>query len=238
MKFFIFLICLFKLTLLKAPVRVDYFIIRDVGQGLWATRIQNDTCDHFDFGGEIFQLKKLKRQFVSQCSNRKNILHLSHAHWDHYAFLELIFQNSKKTCWAVRPLEHLINEPRGIDFCEKTGQIIFYNSDSANKNDRSIIQQVQSFLMPGDSSTKMEKLWQGRLRYSDQAIKYLVLGHHGSRTATGDGLLRDLPHLQQVIASARFQKYRHPHTQTIERLKKFGIPLIKTEDWGDIQINY
>ncbi|MBC7752624.1 MAG: hypothetical protein H7Z71_00185 [Moraxellaceae bacterium] len=238
MKFFVFLICFFKLTLLQAPVRVDYFIIRDVGQGLWATRIQNDSCDHFDFGGEIFQSKKLKKQFISQCSNRKNILHLSHAHWDHYAFLDLIFQNSIKTCWAVRPPEHLINEPRGIPYCETAGQIIYYNSNSTNKNDRSIIQQFHSFLMPGDSSTKMEKLWQGRLRYSKPSIKYLVLGHHGSRTATGDGLLRDLPGLQQVVASARFQKYRHPHAETVKKLKKFGVPLIKTEDWGDIQINY
>jgi competence protein ComEC len=236
---FIFLVCLFKMTLALAPDHEDYFVVRYVGQGLWTTRVQNDTCQHFDFGGEVFQSYKLKKQFISQCYNKLNVLHLSHADWDHFAFLELIVQNSKKVCWAVRPPEPLKKEPYRIPYClENSSQILFYDSQSSNRNDRSIIQQSLGFLIPGDSSIKMEKKWSHRLKSSNQSIKYLLLGHHGSRTATGDDLLRHLPELQLAIASARFQKYRHPHVQTTKKLREHKVPLIKTEDWGDIRINY
>lgn len=235
---FIFLVCLFKMTLATAPRHDDYFIVRYVGQGLWTTRIQNDICEHYDFGGEVFQTPKLKKQFISQCFNKLNILHLSHADWDHFAFLALIVQNSKKVCWAVRPPEPLKNEPRGIPYCQGSGQILFSDFNSTNRNDRSIVQQIHSILIPGDSSMKMEKIWSHHLKYAKTPIKYLLVGHHGSRTATGEDLLRELPTLKLAIASARFQKYRHPHVQTLKKLREHKVPLIKTEDWGDIRINY
>jgi competence protein ComEC len=226
------------MTLALSPAHEDYFLIRYVGQGLWTTRIQNDICEHFDFGGEIFQAYKIKKKLIHQCFNKINMLHLSHAHWDHFAFLELIFKNSKEICWATRPPEHLKNETHKIPYCQRSGQVLFYDSRSTNQNDRSIVQQMDSFLIPGDSSVKMEKLWSHRLKYLKQPIKYLIVSHHGSRTATSSYLLRQLPDLKQAIGSARFNKYKHPHRQTIKKLKEHQIPLIMTEDWGDIRIDY
>lgn len=237
-QFFIFLTCFFKMTLALTPAHDDYFVIRYVGQGLWTTRIQNDSCEHYDFGGEVFQTTHLKKKFISQCFNKLNILHLSHADWDHFSFLELIVQNSKKVCWAVRPPELLKNEPRGIPYCKDSGLILFSDFTSTNRNDRSIIHQFHSFLIPGDSSIKMERIWSHRLKDVRPPIKFLLLGHHGSRTATGDDLLRQLPALKLAIASARFQKYRHPHAQTLKKLRENKVPLMRTEDWGDIRINY
>lgn len=236
---FIFWICLFKMTLAQAPDHQDYFVIRYVGQGLWTTHIQNDICEHYDFGGEIFLSTKLKKQFIFQCYNKLNILHLSHADWDHFSFLELITLNSKKTCWGTRPAESLKKEPHGIPYCtQNKNHILFYDSQKSNRNDRSSVQLVNSFLIPGDSSIKMEKIWSQRLNAHAKAIKYLLLGHHGSRTSTGDELLRQLPKLKLAIASARFQKYRHPHSEVSKKLREHKVPLIKTEDWGDIQIDY
>jgi competence protein ComEC len=236
----IFLICFFKMTLVSTPNYVDYFIVRNVGQGLWTTRVQNATCEHYDFGGEIFHGKKLKKQFIAQCFNKLNILNLSHTHEDHHAFLGLIVNNSRSVCWSTRPPEPLKHEPLGIPYCRysSTNQILFYDNDKTNKNDRSIVQIVHQFLIPGDSSIKMEKVWSEKLRHLNRPIKYLLLGHHGSRTATGDHLLTKLPALKQALVSARFQRYRHPHIQTTKKLREHKVPLIKTEDWGDIRINY
>ena len=236
---FIFLICFFKMTICSQLNHEDYFIIRQVGQGLWTTRVLNDSCEHFDFGGEIFQARKLKQQFISQCFNKLNILHLSHAHMDHYAFLGLIAQNSKSICWGSRPPEYLKNNQTQIPFCKKLGdgQIIYFNDEPLNKNDRSIIMQMNEFLMPGDSSSKIEKIWSLKLKDDHFEIKYLVLGHHGSRTATSELLIHHLPNLKMAFASARFQVYRHPDAVVIKRLRDHLVPVIKTEDWGDIKIN-
>lgn len=236
---FIFLVCFFKMTLATAPDHTDYFVIRYVGQGLWTTHIQNDICEHYDFGGEIFMTAQLKKKFISQCFSKLNILHLSHADWDHFAFLELIVHHSKKVCWGTRPPEPLKKEPHGIPYCDQdANQILFYDSNSRNKNDRSVVQLVNSILIPGDSSVKMEKIWGARLGHHQKIIKYLLLGHHGSRTSTGDDLLKSLTQLKLGIASARFQKYRHPHSEVTKKLREHKVPLIKTEDWGDIRIDY
>jgi len=227
------------MTFAFAPRHDDYFIVRYVGQGLWTTRIQNDICEHYDFGGEVFQTVRLKKQFIQQCFNKLNILNLSHGDWDHFSFLELIVKSSQKVCWGTRPPEPLRKEPYGIPYCGQTAShIVFYDSNNTNRNDRSIVQLVNSILIPGDSSIKMEKIWSERLKTSNQVVKYLLLGHHGSRTSTGEDLLKQLPQLKQAIASARFQKYRHPHIQTTKKLREHKVPLIKTEDWGDIRINY
>lgn len=229
------------MTLAEAPNYQDYFVIRNVGQGLWITHVMNSTCEHYDFGGELFQIKKLKKQLISQCYNKLNKLNLSHADMDHYSFLNLIYNKTQASCWSVRPQEILKNEPQGLTYCmdkDSASHILFYESYGSNKNDRSIVQQVHHFLIPGDSSIKMEKIWSQRLKYLNHPIKYLVLGHHGSRTATGENLLAQLPHLKMAFASARFLKYKHPHSETLKRLRKHHVPLIKTEDWGDIRMNY
>lgn len=238
MKLFIFLVCFFKITLGHTPVYVDYFIIRQVGQGQWTTRVLNDRCEHYDFGGEISYYQKLKRKFISQCFRKNNILHLSHADWDHYAFLDLIINSSVKSCWGTLPTDELKRVQSSAPLCASElltdFKILFYDSRGKDKNNRSTVIKTSHFLLPGDSSTKMEKQWTHRLNYFP--VKYLVLGHHGSRTSSGIQLLKSLPHLKGAIASARFRKYQHPHTATISRLKKYNIPLLKTEDWGDIII--
>lgn len=100
-------------------------------------------------------------------------------------------------------------------------------------NDASKVFIVNNVLIPGDSSTKSEKSWAFNL---NSKVKYLILGHHGSRTSTSDLLLSHLPSLKLAIASARYARYKHPHLETIERLKRFKVPLLKTEDWGNIHI--
>jgi beta-lactamase superfamily II metal-dependent hydrolase len=42
--------------------------------------------------------------------------------------------------------------------------------------------------------------------------------------------------LKIAISSARKAKYGHPHIETIWLLKKRGVPLLRTEDWGTIAL--
>lgn len=103
--------------------------------------------------------------------------------------------------------------------------------DSANAASR-VFMIENRVLLPGDSIASEEKKW--GLFVRKHPITLLVLGHHGSRTSTSEALLKNLPHLKQAIASARREVYGHPHKTVLKRLKKNGVAVIATEDWGSL----
>jgi competence protein ComEC len=88
-------------------------------------------------------------------------------------------------------------------------------------------------VVPGDSDQKAERGWAPSLPMS--GVWLLVLGHHGSRTATSPALLARLPSTRMAVASARFAKYGHPHKEVILKLKERGIALLRTEEWGTLR---
>ncbi len=240
MPLLIFLILFFKMSTANAPNQFNQWIIWNVGQGQWVTKITNDTCTHFDFGGEVFSLKKIKPLFNKNCKHKINQLYLSHADWDHYAFYNFILQNSTKTCWKLKPDEPLKKLNLEIPYCSKAypdskTDILFYDQTPKNRNDTSTVIQKEGFLIPGDSTIKQEKKWVKNIS-ADQRIEFLILGHHGSRTSTSDLLLSRLPDLKMAIATSRFKKYGHPHKDVIERLQKHHLNAIRTESWGSILI--
>lgn len=86
-------------------------------------------------------------------------------------------------------------------------------------------------LLTGDSTKIQEKIWPKKLFIS---YNYLTLGHHGSRTSTSAELLNSLKNLKQAIVQARYKKYKPSHYSVVYRLKDYKVPLLKTEDWGNI----
>lgn len=94
---------------------------------------------------------------------------------------------------------------------------------------------MSGVLAPGDSSTRAETTWASTLRNLEET-RYLIVGHHGSRTSTGEHLLKRLSRLRLAIASARQRRFGHPHPEVLERLSRHHIPLLRTEDWGNIHI--
>ena len=106
------------------------------------------------------------------------------------------------------------------------------------KNSKSWVYSFAGVLIPGDSPKKSELQWIRNL--PNQSLKRhqiygLILGHHGSKTSSSEELLNKLPHLKWAVASAREEKYHHPHPSVRARLKAKKIPLLRTEDWGHIK---
>ncbi len=234
------MIVFLKMSIAKSPNHLNQWIIWNVGQGQWMTQIENDSCTHFDFGGEIFMLSKIKPLYIQKCRNKTNKLYLSHAHWDHYAFYNFILKNNIKTCWDSKPQEELKGIKQQISYCNEPTkqnniQILFYDQTAKKCNDRSIVLKTNEFLIPGDSPSRKEKKWALNIGPTNQ-IKYLILGHHGSRTSTGELLLGKLPNLKMAFVSSRFKKYGHPHKDVLQRLHKHHINAIRTESWGSILI--
>lgn len=230
----IFIISFFKLSAAEAPHLLNYLVVLNTGQGQWLTFVKNETCQHYDFGGEKMTEAKVRKIFIRQCFRKHNQLFLSHWDLDHYAFLKLIQQNSTSVCWGFKPIGESL--ATNIPFCLPDNlnypRLVYYNPLGKTKNSTSAVFEKNNILIPGDSDTRSEKTWSHLL--SRLKIQILILGHHGSRTSNSENLLKHLPDVKLALASSRFKKYRHPHPLVVERLNKYKIPILKTEDWGHL----
>ena len=213
--------------------------IWNVGQGLWVTESSPDKCRHFDAGGESMSWKSLWRL----CRSKRNEIFLSHGDWDHIRWVPTIASRLGKACLRNRPhhgvslwkSRHLAKVP-DCQEPDTTGEVAELHSpkNPANANQSSRVYLLRDkVLLPGDSPISEERKWAKAL--SEKQIKILILGHHGSHTSTSYELLAKLRHLKMAVASSRRAKYRHPHCKTLKRLRKSGVPVLKTEDLGHIR---
>lgn len=214
----------------------SYFILWNVGQGQWATLSTPSQCIHLDMGGEHIAWSSVQRE----CQNKRNSLLLSHSDWDHISFIRKAQYRLKNLCLRNKPLlpQKQKRFLKGLPRCPKSSlkEINFHFQPShpqKESNDNSHIFGLHHFLIPGDSTAQMEKIWVRKLKPS--LYKVLVLGHHGSKTSTSLHLLKSLPYIRQSITSSRKRKYGHPHNSIKSRLSQYGIPVLSTEDWGTIK---
>ena len=217
-----------------ASFRGPQFIIWNVGQGQWTTLVEFSTCFHFDAGGEFFPLTKISKI----CGTKNNQLYLSHWDWDHLSGLKKLTR-WKNFCWMDLP--ELSSDTKKNELIQKFSkctesqpiyiQKIFGGEQGVKTNAQSQVFVVRNILVSGDSLEAQERIWAHRLTTN---IRGFVLGHHGSRSSNSDLILRHLPQLHWSVASARWKRYHHPHPSVGERLKQKKIPLLKTEDWGNI----
>lgn len=236
---------LLKSSSLHRAVLINEWIVWNVGQGQWVTHIQADTCTHYDVGGEIFMLQKIKTPLQNLCLKRRNQILISHWDFDHYSFVPFLVRWLPEVCWEDHP-GWILNKKTvakiqnlNLSRCPDSQTQIWRPFKFRTTNESSAIYSHWHVLIPGDSPVQNERNWLRKFsKFTGliKQIKILILGHHGSRTSTSMELLQSLQELKIAIASARYQKYRHPHKQTQERLKKQNVPILKTEDWGHIHI--
>ncbi len=87
-------------------------------------------------------------------------------------------------------------------------------------------------LFPGDGGLHAEMRLAGRVG----PVDVLKVGHHGSRSASGDPWLTELAPHAAVISLGRDNRYGHPHAEVIERLTRHGIGVWRTDQLGDITV--
>ncbi len=234
-----FLIVLFKLTLAEAPSAAEHWVIWNIGQGQWVTHITPDYCRHYDAGGEFGSFKKIKKSLVAGCGRKKNQLVLSHWDMDHFLNIPSLAKAIPDLCWLYKPVfaANKITAKKitslNLPGCAPAKLVFWQPPFARTTNDSSAVFSDSGILLPGDSPIPQEKIWVRQLQSAPLA-KVLVLGHHGSRTSTGHELLSHLPALLFSVSSARYQRYRHPHPEVVRRLRDYRIPLLKTEDWGNL----
>ena len=67
-------------------------------------------------------------------------------------------------------------------------------------------------------------------------IKVLKVGHHGSKYATSDKLLKTIKPQYALISCGINNRYGHPHSETLERLEDNNCKVYVTNTLGEIII--
>ena len=215
-----------------------HLIVWNVGQGQWVTIVTTEACWHFDVGGEFASWSKI----AQVCRQKPNRVSLSHWDWDHLGLLHRAQRSLPQICLVNHPLgpasAHKQEWLSRFPLCALSTLPFAYweNAQAKTVNGRSRVVAWQGMLAPGDSTRHEEKIWIHSLKEA-QHTRFLILGHHGSRGSTSPALVATLSHLQTAIASSRFRRYGHPHRDVENLLQKAHVPLLKTEDWGNLHFD-
>jgi len=130
-----------------------------------------------------------------------------------------------------------------------------------NQNDNSVIMIIQlygrSFLFAGDAEAKQERqlLSTQMMRLSENSGSYdaetslkaestirqididiMKISHHGSKTSTTAEWLAYWQPAAAVISAGRNNSYGHPHPTVMERLNQADIPVLRTDQNGEVQL--
>lgn len=91
-----------------------------------------------------------------------------------------------------------------------------------------------SLLLPGDAETPIEQ--QLVQNNSSLHADVLKLGHHGSKTSTSDAFLTAVAPSLAVISVGADNRFGHPSSEVLERLKKQHVSFLRTDQGADIRI--
>lgn len=244
----------YKQGQLNPYLKIDYL---DVGQG-------DGALISFPYGPQLIIDAGADKNFLRSLSRNINFfdrtidyLLITHAHDDHFAGAVELIRRYKIGSIILSNYDshdlgynYLIKEANRNNVpiikitTETTQNINGVNVlyippvlGEKNTNNQSLLLKINygliSFLFMGDLEADGEKrLLEKNLNLSSQVIK---AGHHGSKTSSSEKLLFAV-NPQLAIISVGENKFGHPSEITINRLKKLGISIYRTDEKSDINL--
>ncbi len=107
-------------------------------------------------------------------------------------------------------------------------------------NDRSCVLRViagqQALLLTGDLSQAGEAALLHTYG-ADVRSNVLVLGHHGSKTASGEAFLQTVAPEWAVVSAGFANSFHHPHPTVLARLRQQAIAVWRTDRMGALQLH-
>lgn len=112
------------------------------------------------------------------------------------------------------------------------------NTRNWDSNPGSMIGLIQyedkKILMTGDAPKEVEDQIVAKYKNSLQNIDILKVGHHGSKTSTGENLVNIARPDYAIISAGLNNRYGHPHKIVIENLQKVAAKILITSENGRI----
>jgi competence protein ComEC len=107
-------------------------------------------------------------------------------------------------------------------------------------NSRSLVLRATAgehrVLLTGDIGIGVEEELIRRGR--DLTARILKLGHHGSRSSSGEAFLRRVGPRIAVVSAGLGNRYSHPSKEVLERLQRLGIVIYRTDLGGQIRLRF
>lgn len=231
----------------------------DVGQGdAIFIEAPNGNQILVDGGPNKAVLRELAKQMPFYDRNIDGII-LTHPHLDHYAGLNEVMKKykvnlemdsgTKNKGAGFVEFENLIKDKSVKRLYAKRGMRInldkdlyldillpVVNNENLSEHDGMLVSRLvyknNSFLLAGDMEDNLENflLVLGDNLKSD----VLKIGHHGSKTSTSEKFLGWVNPRLAVISVGKNNKYGHPHKEVTERLARFEIPTLRTDEKGTL----
>lgn len=123
---------------------------------------------------------------------------------------------------------------------ETKWKVLWPKGLSHAENEDSILALVtvmkQTILLTGDASEKVEEA----VVQANPNLRFSILkaGHHGSRTSSGEALLRLVQPRLAFISCGKHNHYGHPNAETLARLKATGAIIFRTDQDGQIRLRF
>ena len=110
------------------------------------------------------------------------------------------------------------------------------NKDYGNENDNSSVIYTEfnnyKFLFMGDAGVKVEE--DLIKKYNLQDIDVLKVGHHGSRTSSGQEFISEINPKYSIISVGKNNRYGHPNDNILDNLSDSKI--YRTDQDGSIML--
>ena len=247
----------------QGDLRVSFL---DIGQGdSIYIRAANGNDVLIDGGPDDSVIRQL-HQVMPSYDHDIGLMVETHPDKDHIAGLVTVFEDyrvdeflhseiSSGTSFDVALHAHASAEPGLEQVIARRGErfiidsehgvyldILFPDQDTAGfkeTNDASIVARLAygttSFLLTGDSPISVEDY----LASIDKDLlksDVLKLGHHGSKTSSGDLYLDAVKPQYAIVSAGKNNRYHHPNPETVERVTSRNIKILSTMDLGTVTI--
>lgn len=262
----ILLLILFGILFLKNNKynEIDFFDVGQ-GDGIYLNICGNDILIDFGSSNNEKLYENTLRPFLlSRGIKDIEYAFITHAHKDHYsAILKLIEEGEIKVKKLYLPkvldkkqkniskiagyknidLEYIISgEKISINDANFTciSPMEALKTNDTNENSIVLLYEIYGykFLFTGDMTMFNEKLVLKNNKFNKliEDIDILKVAHHGSYGSSSIDFLYKLSPEYAIISYAKFNRYGHPHKETIKRLKSLDIDILETAVQGQIKV--
>jgi competence protein ComEC len=172
---------------------------------------------------------------------------------EHYQVKHVLWTGVVKDTTIARRFEQAVAQENAQVTFAKAGQSIFageavfyvvypfevlQGQTSKKVNDTSVVVQLvgkkDSVLLTGDISDTVEK----QLLEQNIQAGILKVAHHGSKSSSSAVFLQAVAPHTGVILVAHDNWYGHPHNNVLVKLAGYGIQVMRTDELGDITIEF
>jgi len=189
---------------------------------------------------------------------------LTHAHQDHIGGLTAVLQNfqvsrlllgRETAAPALDRLKQLASSLHVSIEHERSGQSFLWDGVKVEvlwpegapqevaplaKNNDSLVLRLQygdrSILLPGDAEKQVEYTMLGESEAAFLRADVLKVGHHGSKNSTMPEFLSAVAPQISIVSAGEENPYGHPHPELLARLEGSGSRVLRTDQYGAVQI--